>query len=394
MNALAAPSAAPSRREVLVASLALGTVLLVGRPLRADPDRARARRAVVLLHLRGGNDGLNTVVPAQRAAYRRLRPSLAVPDRAVLALDDGLGLHPALEGLHTLWTEHRLAVVNGVGYPNPDFSHFRSLEIWHTARPDRTSGEGWLGLALRARDASGPVTGVAFDRHPPQCLSGAGPGVLTLRDFRALRLPRGLRDVETLYRASAHLPRARGVVGRAGRDGLAAAREIASLKPADGAFTGRLGEDLRRALALLDARLGVEVIHLAFDGFDTHANQREPHANLLRELGTNLRAFQEGLDARGLGARVVTVVYSEFGRRAAENLSGGTDHGAAAPLFVIGDGVRHGLHGPHPRLDDLDDGNLRFTTDFRRVYAALLRDALVLDPSPILGSFPPLELLS
>ncbi len=292
--------------------------------------------------------------------------------------------------------------MNGVGYPDPPLSHFRATEIWHTARPDRTAGDGWLGRAFTApREGSTPsathgVRAVAFDRQAPQSFSGAGSNTLTLRAFGDLRLPARIRDVDVLYRAWSSQPGVRGQVGRAGHAAWETARSIAALKPAKEGFSGRLGADLAQALSLLDARLGVDVLQLAFDGFDTHANQAEAHARLLGELGTNLRAFQRGVEARGLGREVVCVVFSEFGRRPEENLSAGTDHGTAGPVFVLGEQVRAGLHGAQPSLDPhhLVNENLRFTTDFRRIYAALLEGPLALDPHPLIGSHEPLDLWS
>jgi uncharacterized protein (DUF1501 family) len=183
-------------------------------------------------------------------------------------------------------------------------------------------------------------------------------------------------------------------VAEAGERALKIAEKIARLIPDGGPLAGALGDDLRRALALLKADLDLDALHLSFGGFDTHASQARTHGELLGAVAQNLAGWQERLERAGLGDRVVTVVYSEFGRRAEENASAGTDHGSAAPLFVLGQGLNGGFHGAAPSLDDLDGGNLKFTTDFRRLYAALIRRAWDLDPVPILGDFAPVELFT
>jgi uncharacterized protein (DUF1501 family) len=383
-----------TRRELLATSAAAGAVLAMPRWLRADGPPARPRRTVVLLHLVGGNDGLNTVVPARDPLYRRLRPSIAVGVNEVLPLADGLALHPALGGLAALWQRERLAVVSGLGYPRPDYSHFRATEIWYTAEPERAPRTGWVGRAIDARASTAPLRAAAFAKEPPLSLVGETPGVATVSDFDRFRLPAGIADVAALYREAAGAGGALGGVGRAGEEALAVAERIARLRPAQGPYQGPLGETLKRVVALLEADLGLEAIQCSFDGFDTHANQARLHRELLGALGQNLRVFQDQVESRGLADRVVLLAFSEFGRRPAENASGGTDHGHAAPAFLVGKGVRPGLHGAPPSLEDLDDGNLRHTTDFRRLYAALLRDALALDPAPVVGAHEPLEVLT
>jgi uncharacterized protein (DUF1501 family) len=185
---------------------------------------------------------------------------------------------------------------------------------------------------------------------------------------------------------------ARGEVGRAGEEAMEVARKISGLAPADGPYYGPLGDNLRKVVALLTADLGLEAIHFGYGGFDTHANQARPHGELLGALAGNLAAYQDHLERLGVADRVVTMVFSEFGRRPAENVSGGTDHGSAAPVFLLGQGLHGGLHGEYPSLDDLDQDNFRFTTDFRRIYAAVLAHAYGVDPVPVLGDHAPLEL--
>ena len=382
------------RREFLGAALAVGGVLAFPRALRAGAPGDAPRRTVVLLHLVGGNDGLNTVVPFASSRYRRLRPTLALDRGAVVPLSDDLGLHPSLRPLEGLWKRGRLAIVNGVGYPTPDYSHFRATEIWQTAEPDRAPRLGWVGRAIDAREAKAPLRAVALGREQPLVLNAGTPAIATLTDFGRFRLPAGLERAATLYGPAEGRQGAAQAVAEAGQRALALAERIARLSPDDGPYPGALGDDLRKAMALLKADLGLEALHLSFGGFDTHAAQARTHGELLAVVGQGLAAWQDRLEAAGLGERVVTLVYSEFGRRAEENASAGTDHGSAAPVFVVGQGLRGGFLGAQPSLEDLDDGNLRFTTDFRRLYAALLARAWGLDPKPIVGAFEPLELFA
>ena len=382
-----------NRRTFLGGALAAGGVLALPRLALADPAaRARPPRTLVLLHLNGGNDGLNTVVPYTDARYRALRPSLAIARNQVRKIDRPLGLHPALSGFEQLWKKERLAIVNGVGYPKPNLSHFRATEIWFTGEPDKSPTYGWLGRTLDARENDKPLRAVALEKEQPLSFAMAGTGTVTMTDFQRFRVPTGMETAADLYRTYASREDARASVGVAGASAIKVARKIASLKPSDGPFYGALGDKLRKVNALLEARLDLECIQTSFGGFDTHSNQAASHQRLLSQLGNNLRAFQERLEAKGLADRTVLVVISEFGRRAKENLSGGTDHGTAGPVFVIGKGIQPGFHGTHPSLDDLDRDNLKFTTDFRRVYAAVLRHAFDMDPAPILGAHEPLEL--
>lgn len=383
------------RRELLGAALAVGGLWAFPRALRAGPEAARsARRTLVLLHLVGGNDGLNTVVPVESRAYRSLRPALALNRADVVPLAQGLALHPSLRPLKELWSAGRLSIVNGVGYPEPDYSHFRATEIWQTAEPKRAPRLGWLGRAVDARPRPGALAAVALSREQPLALEAATPATATLTDFARFRLPRGLEHAPQLYAQRPTRTGAAAAVAEAGERALGLAERIARLAPADGPFQGPLGEDFKRALALLTAGLNLDALHLSFGGFDTHASQARTHGEQLSAVAQNLAAWQARLAALRLEERVVTVVYSEFGRRVAENASAGTDHGSAGPVLVLSTGLAGGLVGAQPSLEDLDDGNLRFTTDFRRLYAALLVHALDLDPAPIVGPFAPLELFA
>ncbi|HEX5137777.1 MAG TPA: DUF1501 domain-containing protein [Planctomycetota bacterium] len=384
-----------NRRELLQRGLAFGSVLALPRLAWAQgAAKEPGARTLVVLHLNGGNDGLNTVIPYADPMYRILRPGLAVDDGQVRKIDKALGLHPSLAGFETLWGKERLAIVNGVGYPNPDYSHFRATEIYYSAEPDKSPTDGWLGRALEKHPKEKPLRAVALEKERPLSLAGSVQGVVSLTDFRQFALPQGTEGTLAMYEGLKDDPGPSGAVARRALEAFAVAKRIAALQPIRNGLYGPLGEDLAKALALLKSDLDLEVIHLSFGGFDTHANQAGQHNQLLAQAGNNLRAFQEQIETLGLGDRVVTMVFSEFGRRARENLSGGTDHGSAYPCFVIGEGVKPGMHGAQPSLEDLDNDNLRFTTDFRRLYASLLKDFLQVDPKPVVGDFEPLGLLA
>jgi uncharacterized protein (DUF1501 family) len=384
------------RREFMLRGVALGSVLALPRWSWAEGlKKEPGARTLVMLHLNGGNDGLNTVVPYKDRYYRVLRPSLGLDNNGLHKVHDQLAFHPALAAFEELWKKERLAVVNGVGYPQPNYSHFRATEIYYTAEPDKSPTYGWLGRAIDEKKSDKPLRAVALTKEKPLALTGGSPGIVTMTDFRQFKLPPDMNQAAAMYERFKDMEGARGEVSRRALEALDVARRIAALKPMQSGFYGRLGNDLARALALLKTDLDLEVIHLSFGGFDTHANQAGQHNNLLSQVGNNLRNFQNQLDRLGLSDRVVTCVFSEFGRRANENLSGGTDHGSAYPAFVLGKGVKPGMHGAYPALDNLDNNNLRFTTDFRRLYASLLRDFLDVAPEPVLGGrFAPLELMA
>jgi len=384
-----------NRREFLQRGLAFGSVVALPRLAWAQgAPKEPGGRTLVLLHLLGGNDGLNTVVPYADPLYRILRPGIGIDVEQVRKIDAQLGLHPALAGFETLWQRERLAIVNGVGYPNPDYSHFRATEIYYTAEPDQSPSDGWIGRALEKNPREKPLRAVALAKEKPLALASGAPGIVSLTSFSQFALPPGTEPTLHMYERFRDEPGQRGAVARRALEAFGVAKRIAALQPLRAGLYGGLGGDLAMALALLKSDLDLEVIHLSFGGFDTHANQAPQHNQLLAQVGNNLRAFQEQVEKLGLGDRVVTFVFSEFGRRASENLSGGTDHGWSYPAFVIGAGVKPGFHGPYPSLEDLDQENLKYTTDFRRVYAALLRDFLELDPRPVVGDYAALELFA
>lgn len=371
-----------SRRDFLRAA-ASGAAAFGALPalLRALADAAEGGagglRSLILVELKGGNDGLNTVVPYADARYHELRPRLAVPRERVLRLDEALGLHPALEPLWPLWRERALAVALGVGYPEPNRSHFRSIDIWETASDAREyRGEGWLAAAFsEAGERRGwAADGIVLGEPEAGPLSGPGARAIVLREPEAFfRNARRLREAagRTENPALAHILKVQADVHRAAE----ALEERLSAAPAAGAEFPKnpFGRQLETIARLLSARTPVPVFKATLGGFDTHANQQKTHERLLGELAGGLAALRKALGVAGLWDRCLIMTYSEFGRRARENGSAGTDHGTAAPHFLLGGRVRGGLYGRQPPLDRLEDGDLRHTLDFRSLYATAAR---------------------
>jgi uncharacterized protein (DUF1501 family) len=346
------------------ASVLLSAATLPAWALAADP------RLLVLIELRGGNDGLNCVVPVDDGLYFDLRPRLALKPDAVLRWHGAPALHPSLAALEPLWQAGEMAILAGIGYPKPNLSHFRSIEIWDTASDSHQYLQsGWLSRAVEGQaafarlSADGVVIGAA-DLGP---LAGGARAVAVNDPARFARQSR-LASMESgpARGAMAHLLRVEGDIVRAG----AAIRPDVTFKTE---FPrGPVGIAVQHAAGIA-ATGSVPVLRLTLPGFDTHQNQSAVHATLLRLFAEGVAALRSALIELGLWDRTLVLSYSEFGRRPRENQSGGTDHGTAGTLFAFGPAVRGGVYGESPSLRSLDaDGNLRHTTDFRRVYATVL----------------------
>ncbi|HEX5136683.1 MAG TPA: DUF1501 domain-containing protein [Planctomycetota bacterium] len=376
-----------SRRSFLKSALAFpAAATLPGLFARAAFASGPGDEVLVLVRLEGGNDGLNTVVPFADDLYHRARPGIGVKDP--VKLTEETGLHPSLGALRAAWDEGALAIVQGVGYPDSSRSHFTSTDIWHTAftgTPERWSG--WAGRALDRMD-EGEVPALQLDPAPLSlALTGERVVVPAVADAESFRV-RGNKD---LLAALVARPR-EGVAEDVRRAGATAYRTAERLEKSLGSGDARgypdtdLSRRLWQVARLVEGGLPARVYAVRLSGFDTHAKQGNAHALLLRTLGDALAAFEADLKAKGLDKRVLVMTYSEFGRRVEENRSLGTDHGTAAPLFVMGGRVKGGLLGAHPSLADLDEGDLRFHTDFRRVYATVLDRWLKADSHAVLGA--------
>lgn len=387
-----------SRRQFLVEGVRMTALVPALAGLARGSTTGSGERVLVVVQLTGGNDGLNTVVPHRQDSYYRLRPTLALERAKLHVLDADHGLHPALGELGELFDKGRLTVLQGVGYPNANRSHFRALEIWHSADPDSPPrGLGWLGRMadqiLAASPGAMPALHVG-DEDLPLAMLGRRVFAPTVRDESSLHLaelpglePEGLLRVVGSSEGSGDL----AFLRTAARSAHAAAER---LEQALGRPTGSEYPDLALARKL---RLIARLVSNGFDtrlflvtlgGFDTHARQAPLHAALLEELARSLGAFERDLAAAGVAERVLTLVFSEFGRRVEENASRGTDHGAAAPVFLLG-GPGHGLRGPAPDLGRLSDGDVGYHTDFRALYGGIERDWMGLAPS---SAIPPLDL--
>ncbi len=339
---------------------------------------------LVVLELSGGNDGLNTVIPHADDVYHKSRPTLRVEPSKVLKLDDRVGLHPSLKELHKLWEAGELAVVQGVGYPNPNRSHFRSMEIWQTGTVGLAPPAGWLG---RLGDAHARLELCHVGQGTvPLAVQGRKVAAQSLASIADYHLAAGAEIPERFPNGSGDPLLTE--IRRRDMSGAELVRRIASLRggQAGSADAATLEGRLETIRTLIEADTPYRVYYTAQDGFDTHAAQRFTHQQLLETTGKALAGFLASLKSRKLDERVVVLVFSEFGRRLKENANGGTDHGTAAPVLLAGRAVNGGLFGPHPNLADLDEtGDPCFGVDFRDVYASLIRRWLKADPTPILG---------
>jgi uncharacterized protein (DUF1501 family) len=357
----------------------------------AGPDKDG--RVLVVVQLDGGNDGLNTLVPLKNETYQKLRPKLKVTEKDTVKIGDGFGLHPSMRPLDKLVKAGQLVAMPGVGYPNPNRSHFESMAIWHTAKtdPEEYKGYGWLGRALDL--AGGDSYTVTND--VPRALRGRRSAAIALTRLEDLTLA----DAGTVKDATG--PEAQqdllAFVRRHAVDGTTAAEKMAALaKGSDGAgYPGSgLSDRLRLIARLLKADLGTRVFYTVQGGYDTHATQQFTHSNLLNEFAGAVNAFFEDLKAAKLADRVTLLAFSEFGRTIKENGSAGTDHGTAGVVFLAGPHVKGGVVGTLPSLTDLDKGEPKMTTDFRRIYATLLADWLGVKGDVLGGTYEPLKLLA
>lgn len=355
-----------------------------------SPDQG----VLVVVTMYGGNDGLNTVIPAGDPAYQKARPDLAYQPNEVLDLGEGLGLNPGMKGMKSLWDSKELAIVRGVGYPKPDHSHFRSMAIWQTASPDTSVPTGWLGRWL---DATGddPLRAVSVEPVMPPLLAGQKATAVSL-PVGGLKMPTG--PVGTAFAAlgqpqggESELPArvATSVVDlEEAAKVLGGAVHDANGKPvATGGGQGQLAQQLNVVAELVEAGVPTRVYSVSLGGFDTHADERNTQQTLLTQLDGALTPFVSRMRATQRGRQVVVLVYSEFGRRVTANASDGTDHGTAGPVFLLGATVTGGFYGEQPSLTDLDAGDLKESTDFRSVYATLLDKVLGTDPGKVLGSY-------
>lgn len=376
-------------------------------PLSTGFSPTADNRILVLVNFKGGNDGLNTVVPHGMPSYYRYRQSLAVAPNDVLRIDNQIGLNPALQSFKRLYDRGQVAIVQGAGYPKPDHSHFRSTEIWQTAAPDRYEYTGWIGRYLDEANLpkANLFNAVAVAPVLPEVMVARKVDVPAISQVRGYGLASDrtagtraafsslLADSRVPFR-SPYLATVAEIEDHAQRGSQELPKLIAGYTT-DAAYPATpLGRSLALAAQMIGSRLGTRVIYVEHGSFDTHAAQKPTQDRLLRDFADSVAAFYDDLAKHGYDGRVVTMTFSEFGRRVAENASRGTDHGEAGPMFLIGGGVKGGLYGAHPSLDDLDNGDLKFTTDFRAVYTTVVERWLGRPADGIIaGAFPSMAMI-
>ena len=377
----------------------------------------KKERTLVVIELNGGNDALNTVVPFTNPLYYDNRPGIGIPQQDVLPLGTKgeageYGFNPNMTSVKDLWDSGRLAVINGIGYPQPNRSHFRSRDIWYTAEPDSIGREGWLGAAIRDLDAKGEnvLTGVNFGRGLPRALVCKGVPVASVGNLETYGLLPDIDDDNVRHHALDALGRMYGPAG--GRDMVAQALSENGSQALMGADILRtaperysssveyadtpLSQGLKNAAQVMSAGLGTRILYAQHGSFDTHSNELSSHGKLWQDASTAIADFTEDLKEQGLWEDTLVLVWSEFGRRVRDNGTG-CDHGSGGVAFVFGGLVQGGLFGEYPSLRqaDLSEGDMAYTTDFRSTYATILDGWLGVDPDPIVhGQFEQFDLIA
>lgn len=359
-------------------------------------------RILVVVQMAGGNDGLNTIVPVTDSQYYSYRRAVTIPASQALPLNSTTGLHPGMAKMKELWDQGILAIVEGVGYPDPNFSHFVSMRIWQKADPSEKAPQGWLGRYFEKAKGNleAPFLGLAIGNTLPASLETPVVTIPSLQNLNTYRFqgdPQSpslnnarLKLLNSLYEAGQQT----GPYGMLLNGSIKAAsnsinilqKAHQSYKPAVEYPRNPLASSLLTVAEAIAANVGVKVCHVTIGGFDTHANQLAVQAQNLGALSESLYAFYSDLKAHNLDGNVAIMTWSEFGRRVKENASAGTDHGSAAPLFFLGTPVKGGFYGERPGLDNLDNGNLRYTVDFRSAYATSLGGWLRVPDRDVLGA--------
>jgi uncharacterized protein (DUF1501 family) len=375
-----------------LASIAEADMVRGAQGKKLDPDAV-----LVVCQLSGGNDGLNTVVPVNSEQYYKMRPTLGIPKDQALGFADGLAFHPAMAGMHELYKKGQVAVIQNVGYPNPNRSHFRSMDIWQSASPDDKMKHGWLGRHFDISMKDGkldPVAAIGLSTEKPRALSATQASIPCFASLADIQNMVGDADMEKLLRDVQGTMAAEGTTARAIQQAnISALDAVSALNTKLKGYTptGTYGDDafgrgFKQITQLIAVSPQTRVIYFSVGGFDTHARQADAHKALMTGFSGGIKAFMDEMAAIGKADKVVVLVFSEFGRRTYENGSAGTDHGSAAPMFLVGSRVKGGVYGPNPDLADLQDGDIRHKIDFRQVYATALDDWMGSDSKMVLGS--------
>lgn len=375
-------------------------------------------KILVVVQLSGGNDGLNTIVPYADDAYHRARPALRIEPKDVLKLNDYVGLNSNLSPLKKLYDDGLMSVLQGVGYPNPNRSHFRSMDIWHSGQPEKEIvTTGWLGRYFdNTCTGADPHPGVSIGERLPLAMQAEKILPLSFErpesykyngadkaEYEKLNTRKVTDEVTTVvetkkpsYGSRKKQPAIEitpaselDFLHRTAMDARVSSDQILKMTNTHqaGGYPGNeFGQGLKTIAAMIRGNLPTRVYYVSLGGFDTHAGQRGRHDNLMKQLADGLGAFWADMKEQGNGERVLMMTFSEFGRRVEQNASMGTDHGAAAPMFLFGPSVKAGVLGRYPSLVDLDQGDLKYNLDFRSVYATVLQEWLETPSKPILGS--------
>ena len=360
---------------------------------------------LAVLSLSGGNDGLNTVIPFNEGLYRDYRPTLSIPENQIIPLNDQIGLHPTMAPLKRFWDEGKLAIFLGIGYPNPSYSHFRSMDIWHTCEPDKVGTEGWLGQVIKDIDPNSEnvLTGVNFGRGLPRALAKEGVPVASVGDLETYGLLTGIDGDAQRSQALDVFGRMYGptigsgytmdYIRRTGTDALKGA-DILATAPDKYSSTVEysataIGQYMKNIAQTHLAEFGTRVLFTTspYNGFDTHANQASDHARLWTDVSRTVENFMDDLREHDASDNVMLFMHSEFGRRIADYGSG-TDHGAGSVAFMVGEHVKGGIYGDYPSLESGEQeegGNLKSLMDFRSVYTTIVDDWMHLDAKQIVG---------
>ena len=363
---------------------------------------------LAVLSLSGGNDGLNCVIPRNNGHYRDARPTLAVPEDQIIPITDELGLHPTMGPLKKYWDEGKLDVFVGIGYPTPSYSHFRSMDIWHTCEPEAIGTEGWLGRATKQMDPNSEnvLTAVNFGRGLPRALVMDGVPAASVGNLETYGLLTGIEGENQrndaldvfgrMYAPAIGTGAVMDYIHQTGTDALKGA-DILSTAPDSYSSTVEysttaIGQYMKNIAQTHLAGFGTRVLYTTspYNGFDSHANQAQANAGLLTDVSNTVDTFMTDLREHDASEEVTLLLFSEFGRRVIDNGSG-TDHGAAGVAFAVGEHVKGGVYGTYPSLEPSqleEGGNLKFNLDFRSVYSTILEDWFQLDPEPIVnGNF-------
>jgi uncharacterized protein (DUF1501 family) len=400
-----------SRRDFLIRSTGFVTVSAMvprwavkdARLFEESVGAANPNRTLVVLELMGGNDGLNTVIPYTDSLYPTLRSRIGIPTGSVLSLDSKQGLNPVMTGLKALWDANRVAIVTNVGYPNSSLSHFQSRDIWHTADPLLAQRRGWLGRwADSVLAGSGnPLSCTAISQSLPRTLLADHVGVPTFLSLASYQFQTdGAFPGDSSNQVNAFLAQngseyeienTPSTLSGVGQDAISSSNILQTVGtgyvPAGAYPDNSLGSGLQLIAEIINANVGARILYITYGGFDNHSGEDVDHDPLLTDVSDSIKAFFDDLDGHGKSHDVLLMTWSEFGRRAQDNGSNGTDHGTSAPHFVVGDAVLPGIHGDPPDLAHLDtNGNLSIQNDFRSYYGTVLSDWLGADATAILGA--------